>query len=380
MNNSHRIHTYRKNTHTLYIVILLLVFSSLFALPFIKTSIAVTSTGIIRPFNERTELKPAVSGIIDTLMVKEGDSILQGHLVARIKDNTTALQIVLNDAEITQRQNFISDLELLITTKNYNNLLLKTPLYRLQLGRFVFQLTDQQAAIKKVSHELEINTRLLKDKVIASKEYFDKEIESERLTALFNAFKQEQITNWQNDLERYKTEIAQFTTQRNQIESHQKSHFLYAPVSGEIQHINTRYAGGFINAGETLCIISPQADLIGECYINTRDMGLLKINQPVRFQIDAFNYNYFGILTGKIASIDNDFTVSDNKPVFKVRCTFDNNQLLLKNGYKGILKKGLSFQARFIVTERTLWQLLFDKMDDWLNPTAPSGQLTKKQP
>ncbi len=380
MNNFYRIHTYRKNTHILYIVILLLIFSALSALPFIKTSISVISPGIIRPLNERTELKPAVSGIIDTLLVKEGDTVLQGHLVARIKDNTTTLQIMLNDAEVTQRLHFISDLELLITAQNYNNLLLKTPLYRLQVSKFLFQLTDQQAAIKKVSHEQEISARLLKDKVIADKEHFDKEIESERLIALFNAFKQEQITNWQNDLERYKTEISQFTAQRNQIESHQKNHFLYAPVSGEIQHINTRYAGGFINAGETLCIISPQADLIGECYISTRDMGLLKINQPVRFQIDAFDYNYFGILTGKIASIDNDFTISDNKPVFKVRCTFDDTQLLLKNGYKGILKKGLSFQARFMVTERTLWQLLFDKMDDWLNPTAPSGQLAKKQP
>lgn len=336
--------------------------------------------GIIRPLNERTELKPAVSGIIDTLLVKEGDSILQGHLVARIKDNVTAPQIVLNNAEVRQRLSFIGDLELLTTAKNYNNLVLKTPLYRIQLSRFLFQLTDQQAAMKKASHEQEINTLLLKNKVIARKEHFDKEIESERLVALFNAFKQEQITNWQNDLERYKTEISQFTAQRNQIESHQKNHFIYAPVSGEIQHINTRYAGGFIAAGETLCIISPQSNLIGECYISTRDMGLLKINQPVRFQIDAFDYNYFGILTGKIASIDNDFTLLDNQPVFKVRCSFDDTQLLLKNGYKGILKKGLTFQVRFMVTERTLWQLLFDKMDDWLNPTAPSAQLTKKQP
>lgn len=380
MNNSYRLHTYRQKKHILYTVLLLFIFSALSALPFIKTSISVIAAGIIRPLTERTELKPAVSGIIDTLLVKEGDVILQGNLVARIKDNSTALQLALNDAEVKQRLNLISDLQLLITARNYHGLSLKTPLYRLQLARFLFQLADQQAAITKVRHELEINTRLLKDKVIAGKEYFDKEVEFERLIALFNAFKQEQLANWQNDIERYKTEISQFIAQRNQIESHQKNHFLYAPVSGEIQHINTHYAGGFINAGETLCIISPQADLIGECFISTRDIGLLKINQPVRFQIDAFDYNYFGILTGKIASIDNDFSLLDNKAVFKVRCTFDNNQLLLKNSYKGILKKGLSFQARFIVTERTLWQLLFDKIDDWLNPTAPSGELTKKQP
>jgi len=28
----------------------------------------------------------------------------------------------------------------------------------------------------------------------------------------------------------------------------------------------------------------------------------------------------------------------------------------------------MSLQARFIVTERTLWQLIYDNVDDWLNP------------
>jgi hypothetical protein len=91
----------------------------------------------------------------------------------------------------------------------------------------------------------------------------------------------------------------------------------------------------------------------------------------VRFQFEAFDYNYFGVLTGSIISIDNDFSVADNKPVFKVRVAFDSTQLLLKNGFKGELKKGLSFQAGFTVARRSLWQLLYDKMDDWLNPNAP---------
>lgn len=41
-----------------------------------------------------------------------------------------------------------------------------------------------------------------------------------------------------------------------------------------------------------------------------------------------------------------------------------------KNGYKGYLKKGMTLQARFIITERTLWQLLYDKVDDWINPAT----------
>lgn len=363
---------------TMYLIILFLNGIIFACLPFIKATISVKSNGIIRPMNERTEIRPVLTGIIDTIFTKEGDTVQQGQLLATIKDNNTLPKFILNEYELKQRLSFIHDLETLINATDYSAIFLETPLYRQQLNRFQFQLSDQQASIKKVQKEQEINNQLIKDKIIAPKEYFDKEIESERLLAAFNTFKNEQFTNWQSDLQRYKLEVSQFDAQKKQIEIDKRNHFLYAPISGVVQGINTRYAGGFLSAGETLCIISPQTNLIAECYVSTRDIGLLKIEQPVRFQIDAFDYNYFGILTGKVMTIDNDFTIVENKPVFKVRCLFDSTQLLLKNGYKGELKKGLTFQARFIVAERTLWQLLFDKVDDWFNPGAPSiSQISK---
>lgn len=361
------------------LLLILLFCCALISLPLIKTTISIKTTGLTRPLYERTEIKPVLSGIIDSLLVKEGDTVLQGQLLATIKDNNTLPKAILNEFELNQRLGFIHDLELLLNAKSYTNLILQTPLYRQQLNKFLFQLTEQQTALKKVKREQEINNTLIKDKVIAPKEHFDKEIEAERLAAAFNAFKNEQLTTWQNELQRNKLEVSQFATQKQQIETEKRNHYLYAPVSGVVQNINTRYGGGFISAGETLCIISPQSSLIGECYVSTRDVGLLKTGQRARFQIDAFDYNYFGILTGKIIAIDNDFLMVENKPVFKVRCSFDSTQLLLKNGYKGEIKKGLTFQARFVLAERTLWQLLFDKVDDWLNPTAPSPPPTVKK-
>jgi hypothetical protein len=75
------------------------------------------------------------------------------------------------------------------------------------------------------------------------------------------------------------------------------------------QGINTKYAGGTLGVNEIVCTISPDGNLIGECYVKSKDIGLLKIGQTVRYQIDAFDYNYFGVLTGKIIAVDNDFSV-----------------------------------------------------------------------
>lgn len=359
---------YFSTNRYLYWIILGMTITFITSLPFIKTTISIRSTGIIRPADERTEVKPIITGNLDQLYVRDGDTVKKGQLIASIKDNLSQPKIMLNHVEQNQRKKFVADLIKLTSAKDFNSIKVETPLYKEQLNKFIHQLADHQTAIKKVSNELAIFTSLLKDKVIAPKEHFDKDIELERLNNSMSVFTNEQLALWQNDLQKYQLDIEQFDTQKNQINIEQNNYFIHAPVAGVIQNIHSRYPGGFIAAGESLCIISPLSELLGECYLSTKDIGLLQIGQSARFQVDAFDFNYFGILTGKVIAIENDFSIMDNKPAFKVQCRFDNQQLFLKNGFKGHLKKGLSFQARFIVTERTLWQLLFDKVDDWFNP------------
>ena len=53
---------------------------------------------------------------------------------------------------------------------------------------------------------------------------------------------------------------------------------------------------------------------------------------------------------------------------FVVRCQLDQHYLSLKNGYQAQVGKGNTYTARFYLTDRTLWQLLFDRVDDWFNP------------
>lgn len=87
-----------------------------------------------------------------------------------------------------------------------------------------------------------------------------------------------------------------------------------------------------------------------------------------RFQVSAFDYNQWGILTGEVQEISNDVNIINNRPVFTVRSTLGQTYLELENGYRGELKKGMTMQARFIITRRSLFQLLYDNVNDWLNP------------
>ena len=140
---------------------------------------------------------------------------------------------------------------------------------------------------------------------------------------------------------------------------------LIAPVAGTV----TQLAGSYVQAGELLGTLSPDGDLLAECYVSPKDIGFVRAGMPVRLQVDAFDYNQWGMLDGHVTEVARDYVLlSEKQPVFKVRCQLSRSYLQLKNGYRGNLRKSMTVRARFLLAERSLWQLLFDKADDWLNP------------
>ena len=125
---------------------------------------------------------------------------------------------------------------------------------------------------------------LAQRKVIAPKEMFDKEVESEKLKATYQALKREQISAWQQELSKYEAELSQLSAARVKIFTDKKNYEIKAPVTGIIQGINNLYPGNMIQTGQTIATISPESNLIAECYVNTRDIGLLKNDQTARFR------------------------------------------------------------------------------------------------
>ena len=118
-------------------------------------------------------------------------------------------------------------------------------------------------------------------------------------------------------------------------------------------------------------VISPDSTLYAEIQVSPRDIGYIAKNMPVIIQIVSFNYNEWGAITGKVKEISSDFMTdaSGNNVYYKVKCSMDKNYLIRKNGVKGVLKKGMSVSAHFMITRRSLFELLYQKMDDWANPT-----------
>ncbi len=157
-------------------------------------------------------------------------------------------------------------------------------------------------------------------------------------------------------------------SQEDQLLKSKTQFLVTAPINGTLLNIKPQELGSFITLGTHFGQISPDTKLLVECYVNPSDIGLLSKDTRINFQIDAYNYNQWGMATGKIIEIGKDIELLDKRLVFKVRCKMDQKYLELKNGFKGNLKKGMTLNANFELTERSLFDLLNDKMDDWVNP------------
>jgi len=150
-----------------------------------------------------------------------------------------------------------------------------------------------------------------------------------------------------------------------------ENYVVTTPVSGTLDQFNGIYAGSVIQAGSLLAVVSPDSTLYAEIQVSPRNIGYITKNMPVKIQIGSFNYNEWGTISGKVMEISSDFMndASGNTAFYKVKCSMERNYLIRKNGVKGLLKKGMTVSAHFMITRRSLFDLLYQKMDDWANPT-----------
>ncbi|MBN1951157.1 MAG: hypothetical protein JW801_08130 [Bacteroidales bacterium] len=116
-------------------------------------------------------------------------------------------------------------------------------------------------------------------------------------------------------------------------------------------------------------MISRDSTHIAEVYISGKDIVHLYKNQKVRIQVDAFNYNEWGFVPARILTLSEELVVLENQPLLRVQCALDRNYLKRQNGMKGMLRKGMTVNAVFPVARKSLFQLLYQKADDRMNPS-----------
>lgn len=156
----------------------------------------------------------------------------------------------------------------------------------------------------------------------------------------------------------------------NPTASSTRKGYVIANISGTGHIAEGLQLGSYIQGGQKVAEILPDSGLLAVCYVSPRDIAFVRPGQNVQLQIDSYNYYDWGMLNGSVTEIFKDLVFIENRPFYIVHCKMERDFLTLKNGYVGKLLKGMTGKANFIQGKKSLWQLLFTKVNEWFNPKA----------
>ncbi len=357
----------------IYIIILITLILGATSTYFLKTTISIKSQGILQSTIEKAEIQIPINGKIVAINIKDNQNIKQGEVLLKIdaslpgeKDNSIQNRI----ATLNQ---LLSDLKSITNNSSLGNIHFKTLQYQANYSQFNQDVQNLENTRQQAETIFKRYEKLYNFKVLTQAEFDKYGFELKQATANKQLMVQKYQTQWQTEANQYREELRQLQSQSAEISEQRKLYVLKAPINGSLQNVSGLQKGTYVFANQKIAEISPDSNVIAFCYIKPSDIGLIRKGQEVRLNIDAFNYNQWGFISGKVLDISNDILMADKQPVFKVKCSLDQTYLQLKNGYKGFIKKGMTVNARFMVAERTLYQLLYDKVDDWVNPNLAAN-------
>jgi len=371
------LHKITSRSKSIFWIIITVIIAILVLLPLIYVDVTVQTSGLIQAGIEKQPIISSLNGKIIHTNLKNDSKVLAGDTLLII--DTIPIKSSIRALEYSLKENmlFIRDLNNLIKLdfskrlnyKNYGG----TPKYSMELDKFLKQISISKRNIEKFKKEYDRNTLLYKQKVISEVDFESSQFNLNNEQLQYNQLLSQQTSDWQSRLTGLKEEIQKTEADLNNSNAELSKHFIVSPLKGTIQQSNELQIGNNVYTNQSIAELSPDCELIAICFVKPEDIGYIKVNQEVKLQVTAFNYNQWGFLPAKINEISDDVLVDNgDKAYFRVKCGLSKNYLSLKNSYRGYLKKGMTFSSRIIVTKRSLYDLLFDKADNWFNPYSKS--------
>nr|BAN09928.1 putative secretion protein, HlyD family [Mesorhizobium loti NZP2037] len=358
----------------IYKVVVLSVVAALLSLPFITISVSVQSAGIIRPTVEKTPLVAPVSGRISRILAAENDLVAQGQEILALDDGVVEEKLRALTGDIRAKSDFARDLETLISsgTQAKDPIRLLTETATAERAHFLNLVRENQYDRGHAAAELQRAKRLLSAAVAPAKAVEEKAFALQNVEIQGEILARRKFAEWNQQLSDVNLRLEELTAALHQLESERDLTLIRAPVSGALEQFSGLTSSSYVQAGQTVAWVSPDGELVAEIFVSPNDIGFVRPGQSVRLQVDAFNYNQWGVIDATVLDVAHDFTLHDGRPAFKVRCALSRRHLALKHGVIGNLKKGMTVRARFLLGDRTVLELLYNEVDDWLNPLLAS--------
>jgi len=92
---------------------------------------------------------------------------------------------------------------------------------------------------------------------------------------------------------------------------------LTSPVDGTVQQLSVHTIGGVVTPAQNLLVVVPSdSHLEIEAMVENRDIGFVHAGQEAQIKVDAFNFNRYGLIGGKVVEVSPD-AIARDKPANK---------------------------------------------------------------
>lgn len=263
-------------------------------------------------------------GVLQTLMVKEGDTVERGQVLALLDrqklraayQETRSRELALRatvarlNAEIVGNEPaFPAD------TEGYPQFR-ANQLALLQKRRA--SINEETASLRKLlelaQRELAMTAPLVRTGDVSQADVLKLERQVADLQAQITNRQNKYMQDTQADLSRAEEELAgvqQMLAQRADLLSRTE---LRAPMRGVVKNIRMTTIGGTLKPTEELMQIVPiENELMVEARIRPTDIAFIHTGQTASVKIDAYDYTLYGWLEGKVSYLSPDTLTEDLK-------------------------------------------------------------------
>ncbi|MGO7186171.1 HlyD family secretion protein [Rhizobium brockwellii] len=357
----------------IYQLMVLSVVAGVVSLPLVTIPVSVQSAGSIRPVIEKTPLVSPVSGLVSRVLAVDNGQVVEGQEILTLDGEVAEEKLAALRADIRAKTDLSNDLQTLISSATATGMVrLLTETAKAERLHFLNRLQENEFSRSNAAAELDLATRLVSISSAPATSVSEKSFALKNIELQREALMRSKSAEWNKQLFDTTLRLKELETNLRQLKKELDLTHIRAPVSGSLEQFSGLSPGSYVRAGQTVGSVSPSGELVADIYVSPNDIGLVQQGQSVRLQVDAFNYNQWGLIEATVLEVAQDFTPIDGRSVFKVRCKLSRSHLALKNGAIGYLKKGMTVRARFLVGDRTLLQLLYCGAEDWLNPLLAS--------
>jgi HlyD family secretion protein len=227
------------------------------------------------------------------------------------------------------------------------------------------QQEDETLAVKT----FKMNETLLKEKVISEKEFRDekskllnKSLSVPQVNSAIISNENEQNDKQKEILELENTALQQqavfmqaLNTFKSEIDDWKKKYLLIAPVAGAVSFQGFLQEKQELNANQIICYIKPvNSAYYAEVYIPQSNFGKIKINQSVLLKFQAYPYEQYGSVVGKLEFISP--IPTDSGYAAKIKLP---NGLVTNYGKQIAYRDGLISSAQIITQNMRLLQRFY---------------------